>query len=414
MLPHGLKHKRTKYASIPFGVLLYMSWRNINSKNLRSSITILGVTIGIGAICFLVSLGLGLQTLVTKQVIGNKSVKTIDVSTQNSRIVKLNKDTVDRVRGLPGVESLGVSYSQAGIINIANSKLDIVIYGIDGPYQEMLNPTIIEGGLFNPEETDKTYINKATLDAIGISDAKQVIGKTVTASIIAQTTDDKGNVKSKKIDKNVSVVGVIDSGAGGEVYLPEKVFQKAGIQQYSQAKLIAKNTGTISGLRKQIESFGLQTASPFDTIEQVNQIFRYFTLILLGFGAIGMIIAILGMFNTLTISLLERTGEIGLLQALGGRRRDMRSLFFIEATILSLIGAVAGILVSTIGGWIVNFIVNRMANSRGITETISLFDTPWWLIIGLIIFMIIIGLLVVVVPARRAERINPVDALRQE
>lgn len=414
MMQIGHKKRHDTYASVPPGVLIYISWRNILAKRLRSSITILGVTIGIGSICFLVSLGLGLQDIVTKQIVGNKSIKAIDISTQNSRIIKLDKTTIDKVRGLPHVESLGVSYSQAGTISINKSKLDTVIYGIDVPYQKMFSPTIVNGRIFTASDRAAAYVNKATLDAIGIRDASQVIGKNVTASIIAQRIDSKGVTSSVKIDKNVNVVGVIDSGTGGEVYLPSSVFAEAGIEQYSQVKLVANSVESIASLRKQIESIGLQTASPIDTIDQVNQVFRYFTFILLGFGAIGMIISILGMFNTLTISLLERTGEIGLMKVLGGRRRDMRSLFFIEALILSLIGAVSGILLSMSAGVVINYFMNEFARSRGIADSVVLFSTPPWLILSLIVFMMTVGLSVVIVPARRAERINPVDALRHE
>lgn len=408
------RNGQTKYASVPTGVLIFISWRNIISKRLRSLITIVGVTIGIGSICFLVSLGLGLQDIVSKQVVGNKSVKAIDISSQSSKIVKLDKETIDKVRGLPHVESLGVSYSQAGTISINKSKLDTVVYGIDVSYQKMFSPTIIAGRVFSSNDKKAAYVNKATLDAIGIRDPSQVLGKPVAVSIVAQATSDKGIVSSTKIDKDVDIVGVIESGTGGEIYLPASVFAEAGISQYSQVKLVTDSVDSIAGLRKQIESMGLQTASPIDTIDQVNQVFRYFTLILLGFGAIGMIIAILGMFNTLTISLLERTGEIGLMKALGGRRRDMRSLFIIEALILSLIGAVSGILLAMATGFVINYFMNAFARNRGITESINLFSTPAWLMLSLIGFMMLVGLCVVIIPARRAERINPVDALRHE
>jgi putative ABC transport system permease protein len=410
----GNRKKHPGYPSVPSRVLIYIAWRNITAKRLRSSITILGVTIGIGSICFLVSFGLGLQTLVTKEVVGNKSIKAIDISTQNSRIVKLDQGTIDKVRGLPHVESLGISYSQSGTISLDKSKLDTVIYGVDVPYQKMVSPTIIAGRLFSTNDHDVAYVNTAMLNAIGIRNPQQIIGKKIAASIVSQVPDDKGNVTSKRINRDAQVVGVIESGTGGELYLQASVFGESGITQFSQVKLITDSVEAIPALRKQIESFGLQTASPIDTIDQVNQIFRYFTLILLGFGAIGMIIAILGMFNTLTISLLERTGEIGLLKVLGGRRRDMRSLFFLEAMILSIMGAVIGIVLAIGAGYVINYLMNQFALNRGTSDTISLFLTPWWLVLLLIGFMMLVGMAVVIVPARRAERINPVDALSHE
>src|SRR5206468_3453072 len=110
--------------------------------------------------------------------------------------------------------------------------------------------------------------------------------------------------------------------------------------------------------RKQIESMGFLTTSPIDTIEQINQMFKFFNVLLAGFGAIGMIVAVLGMFNTLTISLLERTKEVGLMITLGGRNRDMRKLFIFEAVLLSVAGAVIGIVSAIILGQIINLVMN--------------------------------------------------------
>ena len=127
-----------------------------------------------------------------------------------------------------------------------------------------------------------------------------------------------------------------------------------------------------------------------------------------------MIVAILGMFNTLTISLLERTREIGLMIALGARRKDMRMLFMLEAVILSLIGSIMGIIMAMITGSILNLVVSRLAHGRGVQDSFSLFSNPLWLVVSLIVFMVLVGLGVVILPARRAEKINPIDALRRE
>ena len=132
---------------------------------------------------------------------------------------------------------------------------------------------------------------------------------------------------------------------------------------------------------------------------------------IIGLGSIGMVVAILGMFNTLTIALLERTKEIGLMKTLGGRKKDMLLLFMIEALLLSVIGASIGILLSVLLGKAANYILN---NTRDLTETYNLFSIPAWLVVGLIIFMVCIGLSVVYFPARRAQKINPIDALRRE
>ena len=127
-----------------------------------------------------------------------------------------------------------------------------------------------------------------------------------------------------------------------------------------------------------------------------------------------MVVAVLGMFNTLTISLLERTKEIGLMMALGARRVDLRKLFFFEAILLSLIGAIIGIIMAMFAGRIVNLIMNFTAQRRGVTDSFELFSNPWWLILGTIAFMVTVGAIVVYIPAKRAEKTDPIDALRNE
>src|SRR3990167_1026708 len=108
-LTFGKLKPNRQFRSIPWRTVLYMAWRNLSSKKLRTGLTITGMIIGVGAIYFLVSLGLGLRGIVTKEVLGNQSVQVIDVLTPNSKILKLNKDTAARVKNLPHVQAQSAS-----------------------------------------------------------------------------------------------------------------------------------------------------------------------------------------------------------------------------------------------------------------------------------------------------------------
>ena len=225
---------------------------------------------------------------------------------------------------------------------------------------------------------------------------------------------DEGSDGPAEIVQEFTIVGVLASGSGTEVFVPNHIFQMAGRKVYNNVKLEADDSKSVPGLRTQIESLGFQTVSPGDTIDQINEIFKFFNFVLVGFGAIGMIVAVLGMFNTLTISLLERTKEIGLMIALGGRNRDMRKLFIFEAVLLSVIGAAIGIILAVLSGLVINFVMNSFAHRRGVTDSFTLFANPPLLILGTLGFMLLVGLAVVYFPARRAEHIDPIDALRRE
>lgn len=401
---------KRKYSSIPFQVMIFLAWKNIVTKKLRSVITILGVTIGIGSIFFLLSLGIGLQNLVTNEIIGNQSVKSINVTSPNSRIVTLDSESVARISNLSNVEQVGTSYSFASSLKLNGSEIDAITYGIDQDYQELSDLNVIHGELFNENTTDSVYLNAAALESVGIVDnLGDNIGQTL--DLVIPITTDNGE---SEIELTLNIIGIIDSGAGSELFIRGEVFADAGITQFSETRLIVNETEKIGDTRKQIESLGFETTSPIDTIDQINQIFRYFNVVLAGFGAIGMIVAVLGMFNTLTISLLERTKEIGLMVALGGRHKDMRRLFVMEAMLLSVMGSIIGIIVAIIAGTIINVSMNQFARGRGVTDGFDLFATPVWLIVGLIGFMAAIGFIVVLLPARRAQKINPIDALRRE
>lgn len=369
-----------------------------------------GVVVGIGAIFFLLSFSLGLENIVTNEVIGNQSIKSVEVSTPNSRIIKLDQSSIDKIENLPHVQKLSAIYSLPGSIKQQGGESDTVVYGVDQQYQEMTDLNLVKGRLLKKDDNRSMFINTSALKAINVTTPDQAVGKTVNVFIPLANT----GAKQKMVESEFKVVGVIDSGSGSEIFIPGFILANAGVPVYSQVKLNTDTAESINGLRQQIEAQGYQTSSPSDTIDQINQIFRIFNLVLLGFGGIGMVIAVLGMFNTMTISLLERTREIGLMIALGGRNRDMSKLFILEATLLSAAGALLGISLAVAVGKGANIFVNSFAHKRGVTGNIDMFSTPVWLILAILVFMILVGLLVAFFPAKRAQRINPIDALRRE
>jgi putative ABC transport system permease protein len=403
-------HFKRKPGVVPLQTLSYIAWRNLVHKKLRAFLTIFGVTIGIGAIFFLLSFGIGLQRLVTSQVIGSQSIKSIQVTSPNSRILKLDEPALQKIKNLPHVVRVGASYSYAGSLTNRGSEVDSIVYGTDQAYLELSSLTPAQGRTIAPDDGRVALFNQAALDAIGLGKEKNPVGKRVKLSIPLVGTSQR----EKEISGEFEIVGVITSGSGSEVFIPKQLFQAAGVSVYGDVRLEAQDNSYVADLRRQIESLGFLTASPLDTIDQINDMFKFFNLILAGFGAIGMIVAVLGMFNTLTISLLERTREIGLMVALGGRSSDMRKLFILEAMLLSLVGAGAGIILAIVMGQLVNLILNGFARGRGVTEGFSLFAVPPLLVLGTIGFMVCVGLVVAYLPARRAEKINPIDALRRE
>ncbi len=402
----------TNRATVKTNIIASIALSNLTHKKLRTSLTVFGIAIGIGAIYFLLSFGIGLQRVVTNEVIGNQSIKTIDVVGSRSSINKLNDIAVQRITDVPNVGEIGKAYYFPGSYKVSNSESDGIIYGIDSGYQKLTYLNLIEGKLLDEKSPEKSVVlNKSAIEAIGLANnPKEIIGKSVDIIVPLAKVDPKiGTYK-----QTFTVVGVIDSGSGAEVFLQSRIFKDAGVPELSQLKVGAKDVSQIKTIRSQIESIGFETSSPVDTLDEINKVFRFLNFILVGFGGIGMIVAVLGMFNTLTISLLERTKEIGLMVALGARSIDMKRLFILEAMFLSLFGSIVGITGAYLIGRIVNIIMNIFASRRGVQSSFELFANPPLLIFGMLLFMLLVGLMVVYLPARRAQKINPIDALRRE
>ena len=400
-----------RHPTLPLSLVWHIAWENLFYKKLRSALTILGITVGIGAIYFLLSLGLGLRNLVTKEIIGSQSLKSIDVTTSNSKLVKLDQALFERVASIGNIEKAGKTFTTSGTAGFGNSGANVIVYASDDDFIKMANLALVAGKQLQKTDVDKVLINTSMLAALGITKPQDAIGKKLAINI---PYEDKETGKKTQLKDEYMVAGVVDSGSGSEIYLPEYVLANVGSFRYAMFKVSVTSTASVPMIRQQIESLGLRTSSPIDTIDQVNQIFHYVYATLIGLGTIGMIIAILGMFNTLTISLLERTKEIGLLKAIGTQNSDLAKLFIAEAELLSLLGALAGILGAISLSKLVDAYINHSASSRGIIKTFTIFSHPLWLSVGIIAAMLVIGMVIVFIPARHAQQLNAIDAMRRE
>ena len=124
-------------------------------------------------------------------------------------------------------------------------------------------------------------------------------------------------------------------------------------------------------------------------------------------------VAALGIINTIVMSILERTREIGIMKAIGGSENEIKMIFFIEAGTIGVFGALFGLVL----GWIVTRIANLVANVHFRPEgepMVDLFYFPIWLILGAIVFSVLMSLAAGLYPAIRAARVDPVQALRHD
>ena len=128
-------------------------------------------------------------------------------------------------------------------------------------------------------------------------------------------------------------------------------------------------------------------------------------------GSIALTVSSLGIVNTMVMSILERTREIGIMKAIGGGDGDIRRIFLIEASVIGLLGGMAGVVIGWVVGRAINFGANIYIKSQGGTPG-DLFSMPLWLIAGAIGFSLLVSLIAGSYPARRAARLDPIQALQ--
>ena len=158
---------------------------------------------------------------------------------------------------------------------------------------------------------------------------------------------------------------------------------------------------------------GFATFALADQFGEIKRSWVYVDMILAAVGMIAIVVAALGIMNTMIMSILERFREIGIMKAVGATDRDIRGIFFFESSAIGLIGGVFGFAL----GWTVSRIINRVINIYSARQGIPAFEYfafPLWLFLGALGFSILVSLAAGVYPADRAARIDPVEALRHD
>lgn len=181
--------------------------------------------------------------------------------------------------------------------------------------------------------------------------------------------------------------------------------------KYSSVYVRVKDMRHTDAVKKKIEDMKLNVLCFSDQLKEIKKGFIIVQSVLGVIGIISLFVAGLGIINTMLMSILERTREIGIMKAIGGTELQIRSIFFFEAATIGFFGALGGLGLGWLITRVANFFVNAQVTSSG-NEPVNLFYFPMWLVIGAILFSIIISLVAGLYPAARASRIDPVEALR--
>jgi ABC-type antimicrobial peptide transport system permease subunit len=189
--------------------------------------------------------------------------------------------------------------------------------------------------------------------------------------------------------------------------------RKSSVETYSSIQVRLDNMNEMEVVRQELESMGVGVFSFADQLDEIRRAYIILQAALGVIGAIALLVAGLGITNTMVMSILERTREIGIMKAIGGSERQIRVIFLVEASVIGLIGAFAGIAL----GWAITRVANLVVNTQILPpgeDPVSLFYFPPYLILGAIAFSVLVSLVAGVYPAFRAARIDPVRALRHD
>ena len=182
---------------------------------------------------------------------------------------------------------------------------------------------------------------------------------------------------------------------------------------YSSISVRVKNPAKIQAVEDAIKKMGFTTFSIADASRGLRQFFGVLYAFLGIFGSLALIVASIGIVNTLVMAILERRREIGVLKALGATDRDVRSLFFAEAGAMGLFGGIFGVTL----GWLIGQALTwgtTIYLKRQDLPGVKISYVPWWLAASAIAFAVVVSLLAGLYPAARAAKLNPVEALRYE
>lgn len=291
-------------------------------------------------------------------------------------------------------DSAGLEMVELQATDSANTKEESTINFISSPKGEaMVSVALLK--LFNiPENT-----------AVG---TKFSVSYIITSSLLPEV---KG--KAKTTETEYTIIGVIDDTESEFFYINFADMQRLGVKNYSQLKVVLEDQKHSQSVRNDIQVLGFQTTSTADTVTQIELLFNNLRIVLGLLGLVALGVASLGMFNTLTVSLLERTREIGGMKTMGMVSEEVQDLFLAEAMIMGLSGGIGGIILGFLAGKMLSFSVSAFAFTQG-EGFLELTYIPMFLIIFIIVSSFIVGLITGLYPAYRAKKISALNALRYE
>jgi len=369
--------------------------------------------IGISAIVSFVSLGVGLQKITSDQIAGMNALTALTISqtpatTSMEEGPKLDAKTIDKIKNINGVVAVTPSVNVTANAISSGTSAGAIVYGIDISNINMEIGSLTQGELIK-KDSDEAVISSALASAFN-NNHDDVIGKDLTIKIVRESPDG-ADLQLK--DLTLKIVGIDNNETTNMVYAPiEKIYAGGQFDRYSNLKVKVNSRKDVDSVNNEIKRMGYQVTTIKDLIDQIDKIFLLIEVILGLVGGIGLMVSFLGIINTMTISFLERTHEIGIMKAIGASGRDIKRLFMFESALIGFVGGVAGVGFAIAFGSVFNFVLNLFAKQSG--QQLNVFVTPVKFSLIMIGVAVLISVFAGIYPTKRAQKLTPIDALRQQ
>jgi len=418
-----------------------MGGSSVRRRKLRTALSAAGVAIGIAAMGIIISFANGVQDSLTNAFAITGQLDQVSVGDSSFSLADptkhkvLDRAALARLAALPHVKDAYGNLAMEGILNGGQGNITNVYLTSSSPLSETpraLAKFLAAGGFPSSDSANEVLLSVDTAAKLGYKPSS-AIGQKVTFSglypgfFIPGTGQTPAKVS---LPLELTIVGVITNagniGNGNATFITVPYTASTGYwermarsnswtaDEFSSVTLIADSSGSVDSVAKEAKGLGYQATTSNDFLKGFSQFITVLEIGLSGLAAIALVVACLGIANTMYTAVLERTREIGIMKALGARSADVRGMFMSEAAMIGLLGGAVGLALAVIVSLVGNVVVNNIAAGQGIPLDLSVFRITWWLVVGGLALASGFSALSGLFPALRASRLDPVAALRYE